>query len=90
MVSFFDRPNAAVTASTAITVAGVNFVTADQTVSVRMQPSVCATQSWIANTAVKCKVGTAGFGTGVSAALTVAGTVGTLVGSFSFDGKHLF
>ena len=89
VVSGFDRPNAAATASTAITVAGINFVISDWTVSMRMQPSICATQSWIANTAVKCEVGTPGFGTGFSVALTIAGTLGTLLASFSFDGSIL-
>ena len=89
IISGFDRPNAAITASTAITVAGLNFVTADRTVSMQMQPSICATQAWIANTAVKCEVGTPGFGTGFSAALTAVGKLGTLVGSFSLDGVVL-
>ena len=90
VVSAFDPQNAAATAVTAITVAGFNFVTADLTMSVRMQPSICATQSWIANTGVKCEVGTPGFGTGLSAAITVAGMSGTVLEMFSFDGKHVY
>ena len=73
---------------TSLTISGTNFGGADLTTTASLA-AVCSTTSWSSPTVVTCKpqmaVSTA---IGVTATLTIADLLGTLVGAFTFDGKQ--
>lgn len=71
-----------------VSISGTNFGGADLTTTASLA-AVCSTTSWSSPTAVTCKpqmaVSTA---IGVTARMTIADLLGTLVGAFTFDGKQ--
>ena len=82
-------PYNVVSAVASVTLAGLNFVASDTTVTAAVALADCGTASWTTATSVSC-IGTRGAGEVGTAGVTVGGVTGTSSVVFSFDGGGRF
>jgi hypothetical protein len=87
-VSSSAQLNAAVSGSSQVTVAGLNFGYQSYSASAQMGNNICATTAWSSLTSVSCSSSSASD-LSHDVVLTVGANAGTLVNAFSFDGNLL-
>jgi hypothetical protein len=90
----FDAPffsyvylNAPATGQASLTLVGLGFQIADDTVTAAFSAIACATSTWTTASSVRCRSGGVAISDYLQA--TVAGVVGTSVGVFTFDAPLL-
>lgn len=88
VVSFVEENNVPNTASATVTLEGLNFANSDETASVKLGTSLCATTSWISKTVLNCLSGPGNSPVSLIA-VSVTALVASSIGSFSYDAPVL-
>jgi len=84
VITSADPRNGATSGRSLLTISGMSYWASDITATVAVSQTVCRTTSWSSTTSATCSLA-AGTGSSLPAAVTIFGSVGTLVSRFSFD-----